>query len=85
MFAEQVDFVSGDVLAAGGELLIATPLGVLGASAGSDAVDVVTLHPGVSFEDIQALTGFSFTHWQAVTTLAPNAAELAALRGCAHA
>jgi acyl CoA:acetate/3-ketoacid CoA transferase beta subunit len=80
---ERVDFVSGDILGSGGELLVVTPLGVLGASRGARAVELLSVHPGVTFERIQACTGFALNAAAAVPTPAPSAAELAVLRSLA--
>ena len=79
VLVERVDFVSGDILRNGGELLVVTPLGVLGSIAGHAGVHLLSVHAGVSFEDIQARTGFALDH-RAVTTALPTSAELAALR-----
>ena len=69
----------GDVLAADRELLIVTPLGVLGAAAGDTTVNLLSIHPGVDFADIQTATGFSLDPVQ-VTTQPPTLQELAQLR-----
>jgi len=80
VFVATVDFISGDVLGAGGELLIVTPLGVLGAAAGERTVKLQSVHPGVNFADIQAATGFPLDPELAVTTMPPTPIELASLR-----
>ena len=80
VLVECVDFVSGDILRDGGELLVVTPLGVLGSVLGQAGVALLSLHPGVSFKQIQARTGFALDRSRAVTTVAPTALELAALR-----
>lgn len=80
VLVERVDFVSGDILRDGGELLVVTPLGVLGSVAGQSGVALLSLHPGVSFEQMQARTGFALERGRAMITLAPTERELAALR-----
>lgn len=80
VLVEQVDFVSGDILRDGGELLVVTPLGVLGSVAGQSGIALLSLHAGVSFKQMQARTGFALERGRAMTTLAPTALELAALR-----
>lgn len=82
VFVPQVDFVSGETLRRGSAdgLLVVTPLGVLGSAAGSTQVVLKSVHPGVSFEDIQERTGFPLAPGRAITTAAPTAAELTALR-----
>mgnify|MGYP000981816070 CR=1 FL=1 len=80
VFVETVDFISGDVLGADSELLIVTPLGVLGAAAGERTVKLMSVHPGVSFDEIQAATGFPLDPALAVTTVPPSVTELARLR-----
>ena len=80
VLVERVDFVSGDILRNGGELLVVTPLGVLGSIAGQAGVHLLSVHAGVSFEDIQARTGFALDRQRAVTTGNPTSVELAALR-----
>ena len=80
VLVEQVDFVSGDILRDGGELLVVTPLGVLGSIAGQAGVHLLSVHGGVSFDDIQARTGFALDRERALTTSLPTSAELAALR-----
>jgi len=82
VFVPEVDFVSGDVLSAGGELLVVTPLGVLGASCGATRLELVSLHPGVGFAEVQARTGFVLDPERAVTTPPPTALERAALAAC---
>ena len=80
VLVECVDFVSGDILRDGGELLVVTPLGVLGSVVGQAGVALLSLHPGVSFKQMQTRTGFALDRSLAVTTVAPTALELAALR-----
>ena len=80
VLVERVDFVSGDILRDGGELLVVTPLGVLGSVAGQSGIALLSLHAGVSFKQMQARTGFALERGRAMTTLAPTALELAALR-----
>lgn len=83
VLVERVDFVSGDILGSGGELLVVTPLGVLGALPGARSVELLSVHPGVTFERIQACTGFALNAAAAVPTPVPSAAELAVLRSLA--
>ena len=80
VLVEQVDFVSGDILRDSGELLVITPLGVLGSIAGQAGVHLLSVHGGVSFDDIQARTGFALDRERAMTTRLPTSAELVALR-----
>jgi len=80
VLVERVDFVSGDILRDGGELLVVTPLGVLGSTPDQPGLALLSLHPGVSFDEMQARTGFMLNRQHARTTLAPSADELAALR-----
>lgn len=79
VFVQTVDFVSGNVLAADRELLIVTPMGVLGAAIGDATVNLLSIHPGVDFTDIQTATGFSLDLTQ-VTTQPPTQQELVWLR-----
>jgi glutaconate CoA-transferase subunit B len=85
VFVESVDFVSGDVPAGGGELLIVTPLAVLGFAAGARRVALHCLHQGITFDEVQQATGFTLAREYAVTTPAPSAAELTAIARCAEA
>jgi glutaconate CoA-transferase subunit B len=85
VFVVSVDFVSGDVPAGGGELLIVTPLAVLGIAAGARRVALQSRHPGVTFDEVQQATGFTLAREHNVTTPAPSAAELAAIARCAEA
>ena len=82
MFVEAVDFLGAEGLRAdgGGIELIVTPLAVLGPTPGRDRLDVVTIHPPVSFEELQDRTGFALDRAAATTTPEPSARELAALR-----
>ena len=82
IFVERVDFVSGETLRAGEdrELLVVTPLGVLGSTTGSATVALKSVHPGVSYDDIQKNTGFALDGAPVIETPAPTARELAALR-----
>lgn len=76
----QVDFVSGMTVGDGRELLVVTPLGVLGAAPATDKVVLQSLHPGVSFADIAIRAGFALEQRFAVETPPPSTVELAALR-----
>lgn len=80
VFVEHVDFVSGETIGGDRELLVVTPLGVLGSAPGRDTLELKSLHPGVAFEEIQQRTGFDLDHRAYVPTPAPSAEELAALR-----
>lgn len=80
MLVERVDFVSGDILRNGGELLVVTPLAVLGSRAGRAGVSLLSVHPGVSFDEVQASTGFALESERALSTDLPTRTELAALR-----
>jgi glutaconate CoA-transferase, subunit B len=80
VLVERVDFVSGDILRNGGELLVVTPLAVLGSRAGQNGVQLLSMHAGVDFEDLQTRTGFFLDRKQAVITAPPTRTELTALR-----
>lgn len=80
VFVPVVDFVSGATLGAGRELLVVTPLGVLGSAPSTPGVVLKGLYPGVSFEDMQRCTGFTLTRDHCVDLPEPSAQELAALR-----
>ena len=80
VLVERVDFISGDILHNCGELLVVTPLAVLGSRAGQAGVHLLSLHPGVSFKELQARTGFTLDHTRAVITEPPSSTELAVLR-----
>ena len=79
VFVESVDFVSGDVLGSGGELLVVTPLGVLGAPCGAKRLTLVSAHRGVDIDTLQECTGFELDTSNTIVTPAPSAAEHAAL------
>ena len=79
VFVQTVDFVSGDVSRADRELLIVTPLGVLGAAVGDTTVNLLSIHPGVDFADIQTVTGFSLDSTPGITN-PPTQRELTWLR-----
>ena len=79
VFVESVDFVSGDAADAGAEVLVVTPLGVLGMAAGERRLNLISVHPGTDFEAIQSQTGFALSRSNAVTTPLPSTAEAAAL------
>ena len=80
VLVERVDFVSGDILRDGGELLVVTPLAVLGSRAGQTGVQLLSVHPGVSFDDVQARSGFTLDRERAATTEPPTSIELTVLR-----
>ena len=80
VFVPQVDFVSGATLGDGRELLVVTPLGVFGAAPGTQRVVLKSVHPGVTFADLQARTGFALDQRHCVDFPPPSTAELAALR-----
>ena len=83
-FVEQVDFVSGEGLRSEGGLeIIVTPLGVFAPNRARNEIELRSIHPGVSFEQIQARTGFALSREGVDTTIAPNERELAALRSFA--
>ncbi len=80
-FVETVDFVGGQGLRSdgGGIALIVTPLAVLGPVDDRSRIDLISLHPGVSFERVQERTGFALDSQRAETTREPSDAELEAL------
>jgi len=81
-FVETVDFLGGQGLRAdgGGIEVIVTPLAVLGPVEDRSRIDLRSVHPGVSFEEVQARTGFVLEVGRARTTEAPSESELQALR-----
>jgi glutaconate CoA-transferase, subunit B len=80
VFVRTVDFVSGTTLGDGRELLVVTPLGVLGSVPHERGVVLKSVHPGVNLADIQAHTGFALDARYCEETAAPSADELAAMR-----
>ena len=80
VLVERVDFVSGDILRNGGELLVVTPLAVLGSRVGQSGVQLLSVHPGVSFDEVQTRTGFTLDRERAVITEPPTDTELTLLR-----
>ena len=80
-FVEAVDFVGGEGLREGGGIeIIVTPLAVLGPVEDHSRIDLLSVHPGVSFEQVQERTGFPLDPARAVPTPEPTEEELAALR-----
>jgi glutaconate CoA-transferase, subunit B len=81
-FVETVDFIGGDGLRGdgGGIELIVTPAAVLGPVADRSRIDLLSVHPGVSFAEVQERTGFALDPSQARETPAPSEQELSALR-----
>lgn len=82
VFVPRVDFISGETLRRGAPdaLLVVTPLAVFGPASCGRKVALRSVHPGVSFDDVQARTGFPLDAAAACVTPAPSEAELAALR-----
>lgn len=81
-FVQTVDFVSAEGLRPEGRgiQLIVTPLAVLGPTPDRRAIDLVSVHPGVPIEAVQARTGFPLDTRNARETEPPSPDELAALR-----
>lgn len=81
-FVERVDFLGAEGLKPDGSgiELIVTPLAVLGPVENRTRIDLVSVHPGVEFDQVQARTGFPLDESRARPTEAPSVAELAALR-----
>lgn len=80
-FVESVDFVSADGLRHDGGIdLVVTPLCVLGPTPERDALRLISLHPGVSFETVQSRTGFALDRDGVGETPRPAADELETLR-----
>lgn len=82
-FVEAVDFVGGEGIRAdgGGIEVIVTPLAVLGPVEDRSRIDLLSVHPGVSFDEVQERTGFPLDPARARPTEPPAGRELAALRG----
>lgn len=80
VFVPAVDFVSGTTLGDGRELLVVTPLGVLGSVPQERGVVLKSVHPGVRMATIQDNTGFALDARYCEQTTAPSAEELEALR-----
>ena len=80
-FVEQVDFVSASGLRPGGGLsLVVTPIAVLGPDPSGEHLDLISVHPGRSVEEVTARTGFELRRDGVPETPAPSATELEALR-----
>jgi glutaconate CoA-transferase subunit B len=81
-FVERVDFVGAEGLRGGGRGLevIVTPMAVLGPVEDGGRIDLISIHPGFGFEEVQARTGFELDPARAEVTEAPGEDELAALR-----
>jgi glutaconate CoA-transferase subunit B len=81
-FVERVDFLGAEGIkpGGGGIEVIVTPLAVLGPVEDRSRIDLLSVHPGVEFEQVQARTGFPLDESRARPTGAPSEAELAALR-----
>jgi glutaconate CoA-transferase subunit B len=77
-FVETVDFVGGQGLRpdGGGIDLIVTPLAVLGPVDDHSRIDLISLHPGVGFEQVQERTGFRLDPQRTEVTPEPSDAEL---------
>lgn len=85
-FVDSVDFVSGEGLREqGGVELIVTPLGVLAPNRARTSIDLKSIHPGVTFEQIQNRTGFPLDPRGVTITPEPTERELTALRNCPYA
>jgi glutaconate CoA-transferase subunit B len=81
-FVERVDFVSAHSIRSGGlglELIV-TPLAVLGPDPDNGHVRLISIHPGVSQQEVRERTGFDLGPAQEVpVTSLPSAQEEAAL------
>jgi glutaconate CoA-transferase subunit B len=84
VFVESVDFLGAEGIRHDGRGIdvIITPLAVLGPAEDRSRIDLVSIHPGISFEQVQERTGFVLDPGRARTTIEPSEAELAALRSC---
>lgn len=88
-FVEQVDFVTSCALSPsevhrkGGLHFVITPLGVLVMNRESGFLELYSVHPGSSADDVRASTGFALPlHEEFIgETVPPSAEELAILRG----
>jgi glutaconate CoA-transferase subunit B len=91
-FVERVDFVTSpgflrggttrrdSGLSAGGMYRVVTDLGIFGFHEETKRMNVVALHPGVSFEEVEDNTGFKLDRAHFETTEPPSARELEFLR-----
>jgi glutaconate CoA-transferase subunit B len=91
-FVEQVDFVtspgflrggtsrSDSGLSTGGMYRVVTDLGIFGFDGETKRMNVVALHPGVSFEQVQDNTGFKLERGSPETAERPSVRELEFLR-----
>jgi glutaconate CoA-transferase subunit B len=82
IFVEEVDFVSAQGLApnGGGLAVVVTPLCVMAPDPARSRLVLESIHPGVSFAQVQQSTGFRLDPACAGTTAPPTEEELAALR-----
>ena len=81
-FVQNVDFVGGEGLPkdGGGIELVVTPLAVFGPNESRDRIDLISIHPGVTFDEVQDRTGFRLDPRRAIVTQTPTPEELTALR-----
>lgn len=92
-FVEHVDFITSPGwiegrasraergLPTGGMWRVVTDLAVMGFDEETREMEVLALHPGVSFEQVQDNTGFALRRAQEITTTAlPRSEELALIR-----
>jgi glutaconate CoA-transferase subunit B len=82
IFVETVDFLGGEGLRSdgGGIDVIVTPLAVLGPVEDRSRIDLVSIHPGVTFDEVQERTAFALDPRRSRATAAPSERELSALR-----
>jgi len=88
IFVERVDCVTSPgsspprVPRRGGPAKVVTPLAVLAFNPGSRRLELESVHPGLSFEEVQRSTGFPLVAPRGTpTTPPPTAEDLAILRG----
>ncbi len=92
-FVEEVDFITSaassppSVHRPGGLHLVITPLAVMVRNGESGFLELLSVHPGYTMEDVQSRTGFELpVHGDRLTeTIVPTEEELAALRGSVRA
>lgn len=81
-FVESVDFLGAEGLRpdGGGIEVIVTPMAVLGPVEDRSRIDLVSVHPEFSFEEVQDRTGFRLDPRRSRATEPPSERELLALR-----
>ncbi len=91
-FVEKVDFVSSSassppsVYRTGGLHLVVTPLAVMARNSETGFLELLSVHPGHTVDEVRANTGFELQwHGEERQTMPPEAEELAVLRGAVRA